>query len=157
MGLVGVRRNGRGVPRREPGLSDPAIGYLRSSHARRRTCVGARMTVPTPPGLLSILGQLTAAGFTCLVVGGAVRDSLLGVEPVDFDVEVYGISYERLTEFLGRHGRVDLVGKSFGVVKFGDGWDFSVPRRDNKIGAGHRDFGSSFDPAITLRAAASRG
>src|SRR6266567_4336230 len=112
--------------------------------------------VPTPPGLLSIMRQLTAAGFRCLVVGGAVRDSLLRVEPVDFDVEVYGITYEFLTELLGRHGRVDLVGKSFGVVKFSDGWDFSVPRRDNKIGAGHRDFESSFDPAITPREAASR-
>jgi tRNA nucleotidyltransferase (CCA-adding enzyme) len=118
------------------------------------------MTVPTPPGLLSIMRQLTASGFTCLVVGGAVRDSLLGVEPVDFDVEVYGITYERIAELLGRHGRVDLVGKSFGVVKFSDGagntWDFSVPRRDNKIGAGHRDFESSFDPGITPREAASR-
>src|SRR5262245_58146143 len=98
--------------------------------------------VPTPPGLLSILRQLTAAGFTCLVVGGAVRDSLLGVEPVDFDVEIYGIAYERLVSLLGRHGRVDLVGKSFGVVKCSDNagntWDFSIPRRDNKIGTGHR-------------------
>src|SRR5260221_12539539 len=102
MGLVGVRRNGRGVPHREPGLSDPAIGYLRSSHARRRTCVGARMTVPTPPGLLSILGQLTAAGFTCLVVGGPGRDWLLGVEPVGFDAEVYGIGYGGLAEVVGR-------------------------------------------------------
>src|SRR5258706_7570181 len=116
--------------------------------------------VPTPSGLLSILLELTAAGFTCLVVGGAVRDSLLGVKPVDFDVEVYGIAYERIAEFLTKHGRVDLVGKSFGVVKFSDGagntWDFSVPRRDNKIGAGHRDFESSFDPGITPSEAASR-
>src|SRR5882672_9032473 len=88
--------------------------------------------VPIPDELLSIMRQLTAAGFTCLVVGGAVRDSLLGVEPADFDVEVYGVTYERLTELLARHGRMDLVGKSFGVVKFSDGagntWDFSVPR-----------------------------
>src|SRR5439155_24866037 len=91
--------------------------------------------VPIAPALLSILRQLSAGGFTCLVVGGAIRDALLGVEPVDVDIEVYGIAYERLAELLARHGRVDRVGKSFGVVKFtdtsGKTWNFNVPRRDN--------------------------
>ena len=50
-------------------------------------------------------------------MGGAVRDALLGLPPKDFDIEVYGISYERLAGFLSAYGRVDLVGKSFGVVK----------------------------------------
>jgi tRNA nucleotidyltransferase (CCA-adding enzyme) len=116
--------------------------------------------VPTPLGLLTILGQLESAGYDCLIAGGAVRDALLGIPPADFDVEVYGMTYEQVTEFLGRHGRVDLVGKSFGVVKFsdrvGNNWDFSVPRRDSKIGLGHRDFRSAFDPGITPREAASR-
>src|SRR6476660_7386804 len=116
--------------------------------------------IATPPGLLAILRQLAADGFTCLVVGGAVRDSLLAVEPKDFDVEVYGMTYDQIAQFLGGLGHGDLVGKSFGVVKFSDGagntWDFSVPRRDNKIGRGHRDFQSTFDSGITPREAASR-
>src|SRR5580693_2344514 len=111
--------------------------------------------VPTPPALLTILRELASAGHTCLIVGGAVRDALVGVAPKDFDVEVYGLTYDQLAEFFSRHGRVDLVGKSFGVVKFGE-WDFSVPRRDNKVGMGHRDFLSTFDPGITPREAASR-
>jgi tRNA nucleotidyltransferase (CCA-adding enzyme) len=115
--------------------------------------------VPTPAALLSILRDLESAGYGCLIVGGAVRDALLGIAPTDFDVEVYGMTYEQIAEFLAGRGRVDLVGKSFGVVKFsagGDNWDFSVPRRDNKIGLGHRDFRSTFDPAITPQEAASR-
>jgi tRNA nucleotidyltransferase (CCA-adding enzyme) len=108
-----------------------------------------------PPALIEIMRELRAAGFRALVVGGAVRDALLGLEAKDIDVEVYGINYDRLAELLGRHGNVDLVGKSFGVVKFG-AWDFSVPRRDNKIGLGHRDFRSTFDENITPREAASR-
>ncbi len=111
--------------------------------------------VPTPPDLLAVLRELASAGHTCLIVGGAVRDALLGVAPKDFDVEVYGLTYDQLAAFFAGRGRVDLVGKSFGVVKFGE-WDFSVPRRDNKIGMGHRDFRSTFDPGITPREAAAR-
>jgi tRNA nucleotidyltransferase (CCA-adding enzyme) len=115
--------------------------------------------VPTPTALLAILRELESAGYDCLIAGGAVRDALLGVPPADFDVEVYAMTYEQIADFLGSRGRVDLVGKSFGVVKFsaaGHNWDFSVPRRDNKIGLGHRDFRSTFDPEITPREAASR-
>jgi len=107
------------------------------------------------PELDHIVRELSAAGFRALMVGGAVRDALLGLEPKDIDIEVYGITYYRLAEFLGRYGRVDLVGQSFGVVKL-DGHDFSVPRRDSKIGVGHRDFLSTFDPGISPREAASR-
>lgn len=105
--------------------------------------------------LEQIVGELDTAGFRSLIVGGAVRDALLGLNAKDVDIEVYGITYDRLAEILGRHGRVDLVGRSFGVVKF-EGHDFSVPRRDSKIGLHHRDFLTTFDPSITPREAASR-
>lgn len=107
------------------------------------------------PSLESIVRDLDAAGFRALIVGGAVRDALLGHEPKDFDIEVYGITYDGLAKFLGARGRVDLVGKSFGVVKF-EGHDFSVPRRDSKTGPHHRHFSTDFDPSITPREAASR-
>ncbi len=102
---------------------------------------------------------VAAAGFRALVVGGAVRDALLGVDAKDVDIEVYGIGYDRLAEMLSSHGRIDLVGKSFGVINFtapeGETCHFSVPRRDSKIGLGHRDFLSGFEN-ITPREAASR-
>jgi tRNA nucleotidyltransferase (CCA-adding enzyme) len=102
-----------------------------------------------------IVRELDAAGFRALIVGGAVRDALLGSDPKDFDIEVYDVSYDQLAQMLTRYGRVDLVGKSFGVVKL-EGHDFSVPRRDSKTGAHHRDFETTFDPAITPKEAASR-
>ena len=114
----------------------------------------------TVPGWLEpIIRDLDAAGFRAVVVGGAVRDALLGIEPKDFDVEVYGIAYDRLAGILARYGHVDLVGKSFGVVKiFGmtGEVDFSVPRRESKTGLRHRDFHAIFDETITPREAASR-
>jgi len=112
------------------------------------------------PMLDRLVRELRSAGFRPLVVGGAVRDALLGLQSKDIDIEVYGITYDRLAELLAEHGRTDLVGKSFGVVKFtapsGETCDFSVPRRDNKVGLGHRDFLTTFDPSITPREAASR-
>lgn len=113
------------------------------------------MPLTLPSRLESILRELDAAGLRAVVVGGAVRDSLLGLESKDFDVEVYGASYDRLAGLLGRYGRVDLVGKSFGVVKLFD-FDFAIPRRENKTGPHHRDFHTSFDESITPREAASR-
>src|SRR5512143_677031 len=117
------------------------------------------MRLELPLLLDQIVRELHAGGYRAVVVGGAVRDALLGGEPKDFDIEVYGIAYDRLAGILARHGRVDLVGKSFGVVKLnlgGHEYDFSVPRRDSKLGLKHRDFQSTFDPAITPREAASR-
>ena len=113
------------------------------------------MLFSIPSALSSILLDLDAAGFRAIVVGGAVRDALLGLDPKDFDIEVYGISYDRLAAFLARYGSVDLVGKSFGVVK-ALGHDFSIPRRESKIGTHHRDFETTFDESITPREAASR-
>ena len=89
-----------------------------------------------------------------------MRDALLGLDPKDFDIEVYGISYDALAAFLATRGRVDVVGKAFGVVKFTASGeqtcDFSIPRRDSKTGRGHRDFLATFDESITPREAASR-
>src|SRR5580704_5218914 len=116
------------------------------------------LAIPAP--LAQIIHDLRISGYRAVVVGGAVRDALVGHQPKDFDIEVYGIAYDQLADLLSRQGRVDLVGKSFGVVKFSLGsglaWDFSVPRRDSKAGPHHRDFHATFDATITPCEAASR-
>ena len=123
------------------------------------------MTLALPSALLDIIRDLRQAGYRAVVVGGAVRDALLGLDAKDFDIEVHGIPYGKLAAFLDGRGRVDLVGQSFGVVKFtAPGgtrseeatWDFSVPRRDSKTGRHHRDFLARFDESITPQEAASR-
>ena len=94
------------------------------------------------------------------LVGGCVRDWLLGAANKDFDIEVFGVSSEQLAGALARWGRIDQVGRSFGVVKLmthgGSTFDFSIPRRDSKVAPGHKGFEVSFDPAITPREAAAR-
>ncbi|HLH42944.1 MAG TPA: HD domain-containing protein [Bryobacteraceae bacterium] len=118
------------------------------------------MLLTLPPPLEEVVRALHGSHLHVVVVGGAVRDALLGLPPKDFDIEVYGASYDRLAELLSGFGRVDLVGKAFGVVKlFRAGLgevDFSIPRRESKIGLHHRDFRTAFEDAITPREAASR-
>jgi tRNA nucleotidyltransferase (CCA-adding enzyme) len=94
------------------------------------------------------------------LVGGCVRDAVLGIESKDFDFEVLGVSLDELAQALSRWGATDQVGRSFGVIKLRlpDGlWvDFAVPRRDSKVSEGHRGFSVEFDPSLTPREAAGR-
>ena len=98
-----------------------------------------------------------AGAVNALVVGGFVRDALLGVESKDIDIEVYGLTLEQIQWLLERAGfRVDAVGKSFGVLKIDNEIDVSVPRRDNKIGVGHKGFAIEQDPEMGTMEAARR-
>lgn len=95
------------------------------------------------------------------LVGGSVRDALLGLEPKDFDIEVYGLSGQELIEALTPLGKLDLVGKSFGVIKLtvaaGQTYDVSLARRDSKgSGAGHKNFMVDTSPDITIEEGCSR-
>lgn len=97
------------------------------------------------------------AGGRALLVGGCVRDRLLGVEPKDFDIEVFGIPPARLQEALGRRFELDLVGASFGIVKLRHlDIDVAVPRRETKLGLGHKAFDTECDPSLSVKDAASR-
>jgi len=112
-----------------------------------------------PPPLLAALSALRTAGGRPRLVGGCVRDWLLGFEPKDFDIEVYGLDYEAIGRALAPFGPTDLVGRSFGVLKVrlaGTEYDFSLPRRESKTGAGHRGFAIEPDPNLTEAEAAAR-
>lgn len=111
-----------------------------------------------PEKLKRVLQAVSRAGQPILV-GGCVRDHLLGLTPHDFDIEVFGADFERLRSVLAGFGPTDVIGKSFGVVKVrlaGREYDFSLPRRETKTGGGHRDFRVEPDPGLTFAEAASR-
>ena len=95
------------------------------------------------------------AGGRALIVGGWVRDQLMGRESKDVDVEVYGIPANRLRQLLEPFGRVEAVGESFQVYKVGD-IDVSLPRRESKSGRGHRGFEVTGDPAMPVAEAVRR-
>jgi tRNA nucleotidyltransferase (CCA-adding enzyme) len=108
--------------------------------------------------VLSIAELARSAGGRALMVGGAVRDLLSGVESVkDVDVEVFGLEPARLQEILASRFAFDPCGVSFGVLKIKHvDVDVSLPRRESKRGIGHRGFLVDADPNLTIREAASR-
>jgi tRNA nucleotidyltransferase (CCA-adding enzyme) len=89
------------------------------------------------------------------IVGGWVRDRLLALPNKDVDLEVYGIPIDRLERLLESVGSVNTVGESFTVYKV-EGVDVSVPRRESKIGRGHRAFHVTGDPFMSEAEAARR-
>lgn len=95
------------------------------------------------------------AGGRALIVGGWVRDRWLGLRSKDIDVEVYGIPAAGLRTLLERFGRVETIGESFTVYKLG-AIDVSLPRRESKVGPGHRGFLVEGDPAMSVDEAARR-
>jgi hypothetical protein len=70
-------------------------------------------------------------------VGGAVRDEFLNKESKDLDILITGIPMDKLEQILSKYGRVDAVGKSFGILKFKpkgatEDIDIAIPRQDKK-------------------------
>lgn len=120
------------------------------------------MLLDLPPGVLALLDGLRAAGGRPYVVGGAVRDALLGLLVKDFDVEVYGLEPEPLAHALATLGRVNAVGQAFtvwkvtGLAGVAGAVDVSIPRRDSKFGPGHRGIAVSGDPTLSLAEATRR-
>src|SRR6266404_3982081 len=129
--------------------------------------------------LLRLCEAVRDAGGQAMLVGGTVRDRLLGIEPKDYDVEVYGLEPDRVREVLERVGRVNTVGEHFAVYKLvfyrpaevrNDDFnlaegamvqerfeiDVSLPRRESKSGRGHRGFVIEGDPSMTFADAARR-
>ncbi len=125
---------------------------------------------PAPMVSVSIIRLCEAigrAGGRALLVGGWVRDEVRRVSHrIDYDLEVYKLDAERLRSLLAAHGSVNAVGEAFTVFKLrlatpGEDADdmivdVSLPRRESKIGRGHRGFAIVGDPSMTYGEASRR-
>ena len=110
-----------------------------------------------PPAVLQIARLLRNAGGRAFLVGGCVRDTLMDRPCKDFDLEIYGLSAEGVRSALLGSFELDLVGASFGVMKVHHHpVDLALPRRENKIGAGHRGFLVETCPDLSFAEAAAR-
>lgn len=112
-----------------------------------------------------IAEKVKSYGGRAFFVGGYVRDALIGnVESKDIDIEVYNVEPDKLKELLSTiDGKLSVVGESFQVYKL-SWWntderyeiDISIPRKDVKIGDGHKGFEVTGNPYATFEDAASR-
>lgn len=112
--------------------------------------------LPLPERARALAAAVRRAGGHAYIVGGWVRDQLIGLTPGDdIDVEVYGLDAQALRRVLASLGRVDAVGEAFTVFKVA-GFDVALPRRDSKTGRGHRGFEVVGDPHMTPAEAVRR-
>lgn len=92
------------------------------------------------------------------LVGGAVRDIVLKRKTKDYDFVVKNVPAKSLENFLQRLGKVNLVGKSFGVFKFVppkskiEAIDIALPRTEHSLylTGGYRDFKIQSDPKLPI-------
>jgi tRNA nucleotidyltransferase (CCA-adding enzyme) len=147
----------------------PALSATVAAHPRLAPRVAASVAATRPRfdpiagapdarTAVSIASAVAAEGGRALLVGGAVRDSIVGgAASKDLDIEVFGISAERLGALLGRFGVVDTTGARFAVLKLhGTDLDISLPRTERKVAAGHRGFIVDADPDLPPERAALR-
>ncbi len=127
--------------------------------AKLQTLAGEWFEPDLPGRLLKIAGDIREAGGRAFLVGGWVRDALLGKSCRDYDVEVYDMAQDALVPILSKYGRTNLVGKAFGVIHLamkGLSLDFSFPRTESKVGYGHRGFVVHTDEKLCFKEAALR-
>ena len=109
-----------------------------------------------PEKITKLARTIKEQGGRAMLVGGCVRDELMGIEPKDFDIEVYGIEPQKLREILDSFGKVDAVGEAFTVYKLGNDLDVAIPRREKKVGRGHKGFVVEGDAQMSFEEAAKR-
>ena len=101
--------------------------------------------------------KVREAGGDAYYVGGFVRDRLMGLEGKDVDIEIHGISPQKLTEILDSLGEHTEMGASFGIygLRHYD-LDIAMPRSEKATGHGHKDFEVFVDPFLGTEKAARR-
>ena len=109
-----------------------------------------------PQRIIRLAAAVRDAGGRALLVGGCVRDIQMGLEPKDWDLEVYDVEPTRLRALLDQFGPVNVAGEAFTVYKLGPDLDVSLPRRERKMGRGHRGFVIEGDPSMSIEEATRR-
>jgi tRNA nucleotidyltransferase (CCA-adding enzyme) len=102
-------------------------------------------------------------GLDAYLVGGAVRDELIGLESKDADFVVPGVDYDGLRRALEPHGRVEeleVAGRRVGARLYPDdravraaapaGIEFAPPRTERSTGPGRHDFEIVADPNLSI-------
>ena len=113
------------------------------------------------PKLLKITEELSTLfynnGGNLLLVGGSVRDLLMGISPHELDFEARGINLQGVKNLLSEKFKCDEVGKAFGVLRIkGFPIEIALPRTEKKSGVGHKGFEVEIDPNLPFKRAFQR-
>ena len=113
------------------------------------------------PKLLKITEELSSLfyrnGGNLLLVGGSVRDLLMGIAPHELDFEARGLNLQEVKKILSGKFRCNEVGKAFGVLRVkGFPIEIALPRTEKKSGRGHKGFEVEIDPHLPFKKAVQR-
>ena len=108
-----------------------------------------------------MIAQIAASvhewGGRALLVGGCVRDEILGSPCYDIDCEIHGVAPDTLKALLSQFGEIDESGSAYGIYTIkGAGLDFALPRKEKRTGPGHKDFVVTVDPFLSPEEATKR-
>lgn len=103
-----------------------------------------------------VIKSLQANGVDCYIVGGFVRDTLLGRESLDIDIELHNTDLDNAYAIISNTTKASIYG-NFGVIALQDcNTEFAIARTESKIGTNHTDFNVEFITDGNLKLAASR-
>ena len=111
------------------------------------------------PVVMKIAQAIRAEGGRAFLVGGAVRDSILGIPAKDADLEVYGLQPKVLEGLAAGFGSVHLVGQRFAILHLSTQAgpvELSLPRTESKTGPGHKGFEVKALPDLSFKEASRR-
>jgi hypothetical protein len=148
----------------KPFMSNKIPNDMWSDYTINATLNGVITEVPNEPKTpmnegydvkaLPFYNDVLSSGGKIYQVGGAVRDLFLGKVSKDLDIVVTGIPSDKLESLLKNYGKVDMVGASFGVIKFtppdGEEIDIAIPRTEKKSGTGYQGFDVSADHTLPI-------
>lgn len=109
-----------------------------------------------------ITKALQEVGGEVFIVGGAVRDELLGIESKDIDFLIRCLTYSEIKESISHLGRVfdqEIGGKvsTLKAIVDDEEFDIAIPRIGEKsTGSGHGDFEITLDPHASIEEDLSR-
>jgi len=105
---------------------------------------------------LPFTNEIKENGGNIYVVGGTIRDLYLNKPSKDLDIVISGIELNKLKTILSKYGNIDIVGESFGVIKFtdnknGDIIDIALPRKEKANGSGgYKGFDVNVDHTLPI-------
>lgn len=109
---------------------------------------GSRMA-PWPPYVLQILERLESAGYDVHVVGGCVRDRLLGRTTHDYDIATSALPQE-VGRLFARTVPTGIKHGTVTVLEFGEAVEVTTYRRDGKYSDGRHPDSVAFSDSVEV-------
>lgn len=130
------------------------IGFVQEIPFENKKIISENLTI-SDIKQLPFKDDIKNIGGKIFSVGGRVRDEFLGKDSKDLDILITGVDFDKLEKILSKYGKVDLVGKSFGIIKFKpegseEDIDIALPRTERSLGTGHKDFEVTVDTNMPI-------